>query len=206
MSAGTVRTFVERVLERHGEEFEAIFPAPFDWHALAADAPAMARRLAAGSAGEEDLLGEEGDLAPELDLVEASEQVFVNAYLGGLAGIALAIDDERDPESILDGLVRPLDDAEEERFEALAGASLGPVERALAGQGDTPDDASAEGAALVLVDTAWPSVEVALESLEPFAPDREAELPHAVRQVLAGLARVAAILAAFRWLAAGRPG
>jgi hypothetical protein len=204
MSAGTVRTFVERVLERHGEDFDALFPGAFDWRALAADAPAIARRLAAGSVEEETALGDEGDLVPEMDLVETAEQVFVNAYLGGLAGIALAIDDERDPESILDGLVRPLADVEEDRFEALVASSLGPVERSLAGQGDTPDDASPEGAALLLVDTAWPSVEVALERLTPFDPDRDVELPHAVRQVLSGVARVAAIVASFRWLCASR--
>jgi hypothetical protein len=206
MSAGTVRTFVERALERHGEDFDAFFPAPFDWHALATDAPSMARRLAVGTLEEEDTLGEEGDLVPEMDLVEAAEQVFVNAYLGGLAGLALATDDERDPESILDGLVAPLDDAEEERFEAFAADSLATVERALAGQGDTPDDSSPEGAALILVDAAWPSVEVALERLTPFSPDRETELPSAVRQVFAGIARVAAILAAFRWLSVVRAG
>jgi hypothetical protein len=56
------------------------------------------------------------------------------------------------------------------------------------------------------VDAAWPSIEVALEGLAPFDPERDLELPHAVRQVLSGVARLAGILAAFRWIATASPG
>jgi hypothetical protein len=206
MSAGTLRSFVERALERHGEAFESAFPSPFDWRALCSDAPAMAKRLAAGSLEDEAALGEEGDLAPELDLVESAEQVFAHAYLGALAGIALTVEDDRDPELTFEGLLTPLEDPEEAHFETLATRSLAPVERALAGQGDVPDEESAAGAALALVDAAWPSVEVALEGLAPFDPERDLELPHAVRQVLSGVARLAAILASFRWISAPDPG
>lgn len=207
MSAGTVRTFVERVLERHGEGAEQTVPPLFDWRALCADAPAMARRLRATDASAEGSADDpdDGDLAPELDLVEAAEQTFLRAYLGGLAGLALASEDERDPESVLEALLAPLDDEQEAQLEDHLGGALARVERSLAGQGEALDEESVEGAAALLTDTAWPSVEVALEGLAPFDPDRDLELPHAVRQVLSGVARLAAILASFRWLVAGAP-
>lgn len=205
MSAGTVRIFVERALDRQGERVEQSFPAPFDWRALCSDAPAMARRLSAGSLEEGDALSDEDDLVPELDLVETAEQTFLHAYLGGLAGLALTSEDDRDPESVLEQLLAPLDDEGEARFEELAGQGLTAVERSLAGQGIALDEDSAEGTAVMLTDVAWPSVEVALERLVPFDPARDLELPHPVRQVLSGVARIAAILAAFRWLAGDAP-
>lgn len=205
MSAGTVRIFVERALARQGERVDEAVPSPFDWRALCADTPAMARRLSAGSLEEGDALLDEDDLVPELDLVETAEQTFLNAYLGGLAGLALTSDDERDPESVLEQLLSPLDEEGEARFEALAAQALTTVERALAGQGEALEEASVEGTTMMLTDVAWPSVEVALERLVPFDPERDLELPHAVRQVLSGVARIAAILAVFRWLAGDLP-
>lgn len=198
MSGETVRHVVERALERHAEGFEGWFPAPFDWRSLCADAPQMALKLERREPAQDP----EADaaLVPELDLVEAAEQVFAHAYLGALAGIALTSDDERDPDLLVERLLDPLDDEAEERFEALATGSLGRVERALAGQGETLDEESVEAAAHTLVEAAWPGVEVSLESLAPFDPERDVDLPHGVRQVLSGLARLAAILAAFRWL------
>lgn len=201
---------MERALEKHGEAVESALPAPFDWRALCADAPEMARRLRAGDAsgeeGPEAGDGEEGDVSPELDLVEAAEQTFLRSYLGGLAGIALQVEDERDPDALLEALLERLEDEDEEHFEDLVATSLARVERSLAGQGEALDEETAEGAAALLTDAAWPSVEVALEGLAPFDPDSGLELPHSVRQVLSGVARLAAILAALRWIASGAPG
>lgn len=190
---------MERVLERHRDGVEDALPAPFDWRGLCSDAPEMVRRLgsdAEAPAGEVDEA-----LVPELDLVEAAEQALLHAYLGGLAGIALHADDDRDPETVLEALLGPLEDEQEERFESLASDSLAGVERALAGERLAADEDSIEGAAALLTDAAWPSVEVALESLPPFDPQQDLALPAPVRQVLGGVARIGAILAAFRWLA-----
>lgn len=203
MGAGTLRSFVARALERHGESVESAFPAPFDWRALCADAPTLARRLARGSVEDEPPADDDGDLAPELDLVEAAEGTFLRAYLGGLSGLALLSDDERDPEALLEALLAPLSDEAEARFEALAGERLGSVERALAGQGEALEESTPEGTAATLTEASWPCVEAALTGLTAFDPEREGELPHAVRQVLGGVARIAAVLAAFRWLADG---
>lgn len=200
MNAGTLRHVVENALSKHLDGFGAWFPSGFDWQHLCSDAPEMARRLTTGSLEEEEALGEEGDLAPELDLVEVAEQTFASAYVGALAGIALAVDDARDPDLLVERLTAPLADGEEERFDELASNSLGSVERSLAGQGEPFDEDSVEGLATTLTDAAWPGVEVALERVDAFDPERDTEPPPAVRRVLGGVARIAAILAAFRWL------
>lgn|GEM_PF-5595411 len=200
MNAGTLRHVVENALVKHLDGFGAWFPAGFDWQHLCSDAPEMARRLTTGSLEEEQALGEEGDLAPELDLVEIAEQTFAFAYVGALAGIALAVEDARDPDLLVERLTAPLAESEEERFDELASNSLGSVERSLAGQGEPFDEDSLEGLATTLTDAAWPGVEVALEGVDAFNPESETEPPPAVRRVLGGVARVAAILAAFRWL------
>jgi len=200
MSGSTLRNVVEHALTRHLDGFGEWFPDGFDWQQLCNDAPEMVRRLVVGDLEEEDALGEEGDLAPELDLVESAEQTFAAAYVGALAAIALAVEDERDPDLLVERLAAPVSDAEEARFTELAAESLGVVERSLAGQGHALDEESAEGLAATLTDAAWPGVDVALERVPVFDPESEIELPPAVRQVLGGVARVAAILAAFRWL------
>ena len=120
MSAGTVKTFVERVLERHGEDFDTFFPARVRLararRGRAVDGPPAGRRdrwrRRARSATR-------AISRPSCDLVEASEQVFVNAYLGGLAGIAWRSTTNATPSRSWTGSLRPLEDAEEERFEAL---------------------------------------------------------------------------------------
>lgn len=208
MSAGTLRHAVEYAWARRGDDFAGWFPRVFDWQALCSDAPAMAQRVAAG--GSEDESRSDGDdgsgLVPELDLVETAEDVFAHAYLGALVGIALIVDDERDPDLLVERMARPLGEEEEPRFEALAARSLEGAERVLAGQIEAPDENSAEAAAALLVEGAWPGVETALEGLPGFGDEDAPEVPDAVRQVLAGVARVAAILAAFRWLALADPG
>lgn len=198
MNAGTLRHVVEHALNKHLDGFGAWFPSGFDWQTLCSDAPEMARRLVTG--GLEEEAGEDGDLAPELDLVEVAEEAFAFAYVGALASIALAVEDARDPDLLVERLTAPPSEAEEERFAELAADSLGSVERALAGQGEPLDEESVEGLAFTLTDAAWPGVEVALEGVEAFDPDRDVELPPSVKRVLGGVARVAAILAAFRWL------
>jgi hypothetical protein len=212
MSAGTLRHVVENAWARRGDDFAAWFPAVFDWQSLCADAPSMARRVSRGETGDagesdhEDGDQDEGGLVPELDLVEVAEDVFAHAYVGALVGIALVVDDERDPDLLVERLAEPLSEEEEPRFEALTAKCLEPTERVLAGQVEAPDERNAEAAAALLVEGAWPGVETALEGLPGFGDDDGPELPDEVRQVLAGVARVAAILAAFRWLALTDPG
>jgi hypothetical protein len=223
VSAGTLRHVVEHALTRHLDAFAEAFPPGFDWQALCADAPRLVERLASGATtpasehvdaddddgfedDDEPGFEREGDaaVAPEIDLVGASEETFAAAYVGALAGIALAVEDERDPDLLVEELVRPLAEEDEEAFERLAEGSLDPVERALAGRGPTPDEESVTGLAVTLTEAAWPGVEVALEGVAVLDPERGTDLPSAVRQVLGGVARVAAILAAFRWLADGK--
>ena len=203
MSAGTLRHVVEHALEKHLAGFDDWFPAVFDWQRLCIDAPELVRRLAQGRVEDDAPEGEAwDDLTPEVDLVEAAEATFAAAYVGALAGIALAVEDERDPDFLIAHLAQPLEEAEEAPFEALAVGSLAAVERGLAGQGEALDEDGPEGLAASLAEAAWPGVEVALEHVSIFDPDEGPELPSAVKQVLGGVARVAAILAAFRWLAA----
>ncbi|MFM8385916.1 MAG: hypothetical protein ACKOCB_03700 [Planctomycetia bacterium] len=237
MSATTLRHVVERALGRHLDGFGAWFPAGFDWQELCNDTPAMLRRLleapdAAGSAcdpaqgagdpaqpddeeheeaepEDEDVGSEDGretlGLPDDVDLVEASEGAFAAAYIGALAGLALVVDDERDPDLLLEALVQPLAEDEEPRFDEAVAGSLGPVEGALAGREEAPDEDSLAGMAVTLVESAWPGVDVALGSVPVLAS--EEGLSAEARQVLGGVARVAAILAAFRWLALDdRPG
>jgi hypothetical protein len=211
MSAGTLRHVVENAWARRGDDFAGWFPAVFDWRALCADAPTMARRLAQGDGDAADRdepgdLDDEVALAPEIDLVETAEDVFAHAYVGALVGIAVLVDDERDPDLLVERLAEPLDEEEEPRFEALAAQCLEPAERVLAGQVEAPDEQRAEAAAALLVEGAWPGVETALEGLPGFGGEDGAEVPEPVSRVLAGVARVAAILAAFRWLALSDPG
>jgi hypothetical protein len=209
VSAGTLRHVVENAWARRGDDFAAWFPAVFDWQSLCADAPSMARRVARGEPGEApepDDDPDEGGLVPELDLVELAEDVFAHAYVGALVGIALVVDDERDPDLLVERLAEPLSEEEEPRFEALAARCLESTERVLAGRVEAPDERNAEAAAALLVEGAWPGVETALEGLPGFGADDGPELPDGVRQVFAGVARVAAILAAFRWLALTDPG
>ena len=205
MSAGTLRHVVEHALEKHLDGFGGWFPAAFDWQQLCSDTPELARRLALGRSDEDDL-DPDGDVldevTPELDLVEAAEATFATAYVGALAGIALAVEDERDPDLLIARLAVPLEEGEEAPFEALAERSLAAVERSLAGQGEALDEDSPEGLSASLAEAAWPGVEVALEHVTVFDPEQGPELPSPVKQVLGGVARVAAILAAFRWIAA----
>lgn len=217
MSATTLRHVVEHALGRHLDGFAGWFPAGFDWQQLCSDTPAMLRRLLedepperdpddpdAGlddGADEDDALG----LPPEVDLVEASEGTFAAAYMGALAGIALAVEDERDPDLLVERMAQPLDEDEEPRFAEAVGEALALVESALAGRGETPDEETLAGLCVTLVEAAWPGVDVALGSVP--ALGEEQGLPPPARQVLGGVARVAAILAAFRWLALDdRPG
>jgi hypothetical protein len=191
MSGAALRRFVDRALEKHGRTLDAWFPGSFDWRALCADAPDMARRAAVGR--EED--GLEDD-----ELEEAAEGTFRLAHVSALAALAVAAEGDADPYTLLERLTTPPRDEAEERFEALAERALGPVEESLGGVEVALDADGSRAEALAAA--AWPAVEPVvaehLESLERMGED----VPDAARGVLVGVARVATILAAFRWMAA----
>jgi hypothetical protein len=179
-----LRHFLERAAERHGDDFEDWFPGAFDWEALCDDAPAMAERLGR-------VVG--GDEADEA-LVEFAGAVFRAAHLAALS--VLSCEADGDPETTLDRLARPLDDEEEETFERLARETLGPLEEAMADEEEPELDPEA-ATALALASLAWESSEPLLaEGIRAAAASGEEE------RVLVGIARLAEILAAFRWLAA----
>jgi hypothetical protein len=185
--SAALRHFLERAVELHGGTFEDWFPECFDWEALCEDAPPLAQRLGAPPR-EPD--GEDR-------LRAAAAAAFQASHLAALAVLCAATEDGGDPAVLLDRLTRRLDEDEEEEVARLADERLGAIEEAL-GEGEgaaVPEDAED---ALALARLAWAPVLAHLaDALRDAGEGSEEEAA-----VLVGVARVGAILAAFRWRAA----
>jgi hypothetical protein len=176
--------FVERVADLHLSRFEEWFPSTFDWERLCADVPRMAERR--------------GEPTPDLgDLEDRSRAVFRGAHLVTLAVFSAAADDEEDPELRMESLASPPTEEEETEFARLAEAHLEALEEALAGEETAVPDVARAAA---MVGAAWPAVSQLL------GDDETALLAEDATEgdILWGVARVAAALAALRWLAAER--
>jgi hypothetical protein len=191
MNPNALRHLVERAAANHGDRFPEWFPESFEWTDLCRDAPSMADRL--GRAG--------GTEDADRRLAGLAEAVFRAAYLSGMSVLAARAESDDDPETILGRLARPLDDEEQEVFGRLAEGELAAVESALGDEPETAPALSPDGVeGLRLVGVAWPPTatlvgEAVGSAAAPGGPEA---------RVLGGIARVAAILASFRWLAADR--
>jgi hypothetical protein len=195
MTSAALRHYVDRVLDRHAASLDASFPGGFDWRRLCRDAPGMAERATGGRFDAEDL-------GRAHALQSRAEALFGLAHLAALAILCATLEDEPDPEAAFEAFARPPDDEEEERFEVLAAEVLGPVEESLEDEDVALDPRGID--ARDLFTRVWPAVAQLVEEsglLTEVESDLSADDVEAARPVLAALARVAAILAALRWLA-----
>ena len=201
MSDAALRHFVERALGVHAPIFELGFPGAFDWAGLVRDAPAMVERTGGGSPD-----GSERSWSKSVQ--ERAEAVFRFAHTATLAILCAtelddvdpALDPEADPELALDRFSRLPEDDEELRFEALVSELMGPLEENLLDDSSPLDDRGLS--ARERLDRVWPHVDAMLVELEARRGTDEEAAQDEVWGVLVALARVAAILATFRWMAA----
>jgi hypothetical protein len=190
MNSTALRHLVERAAATHGERFPEWFPESFEWADLCRDAPAMADRLGRRERSEE----------ADRRIESLAAAVFRAAYLAGLSVLAARAESEEDPETIVGRLARPLDEEEQEVFTRLAEGELAGVESALGDETEAPELSPDGVEGLRLVGVAWPPTAALVG--EAVGTAAAAGGPEA--RVLGGIARVATILAAFRWLAADR--
>jgi len=186
-----LKHFLERAAGDKLPRFEAWFPPCFDWERLCCDVPRMAEK--AGT----KLPEEAGD---ERDLESMARSLFKAGHLFTLAVLAAGSAAEADPHEIFEQLTSAPSDEEEAVFEELLAGNLEAAESILSGETAVgPPDEDAEHAA-ALVGATWPAVEHLLVS----DPARMFERAGPAAVVLASMARLGALLAAFRWLAAER--
>lgn len=185
--SSSLKHFLEHAAGANLPTFEAWFPACFDWARLCGDVPRMAR--AAGLPLAED---------DDIELERMARALFKAGHLFTLAVLAAGSSAERDPEMLLEALTSPPEDEEEERFEALVGESLQEAEALLGGEGADHAHGPEVARPVALVSASWPAVEHLLQS----DPSKLLERAGPASGLLSGIARLGALLAAFRWLAA----
>ena len=179
--------YLERAAQVHLASFETWFPSTFDWARLCADVPDMARQL--GHAPPE-----EGDRALE----DMARVVFRGAHLFALAVLGAAAQGSSDPDETLERLAASPGDEEEEAFGDLVGCCLRVVEDHVFAEAAAPEASDRVDRAADLVRAVWPAVTHILSADDSRIFERAGE----DSDVLWGVARVGAVLAAFRWMAA----
>lgn len=179
--------YLERAAQVHLPSFETWFPSTFDWLRLCADVPDMARQLGHPSP-------EEGDRALE----DMARVVFRGAHLFALAVLGAAAQGGSDPDETLERLASPCSDEEEEAFGDLVGCCLRVVEDHVFAEAVAPEASDRVDRASDLVRAIWPAVTHILAADDSRIFERAGE----AADVLWGVARVGAVLAAFRWMAA----
>jgi hypothetical protein len=182
-----LKHFLEQTATRELPNFETWFPPCFDWHRLCADVPTMAEKSGT------PLPPEEGD---EHELESMARSFFKAGHLFTLIVLAAGSAEEGDPERLADHVTDPPSDEEEDAFEALVEQNLQPAERMLAGEEVACGEDGAR--AVALVGATWPAVEQVFLA----DPSRMLERAGPAAGLLGGIARLGALLAAFRWLAA----
>lgn len=195
MTSAALRHYVGHVLERHAGGLDAAFPGGFDWRRLCRDAPAMVQQASEGRFDADDL-------GRAHALQARAEALFGLAYLAALAMLSATLEDEPDPEAAFEVFARPPGDEEEERFAVLAAEVLGPLEESFEDADVRLDERGVD--ARDLFGRVWPTVVQLIDEsalLVEVETDLSAEDVEAARPVLASLARVAALLAALRWMA-----
>jgi len=199
MSTPALRHFVERALGVLAPAFEDGFPGCFDWWRLCRDAPAIVERTGGGSS-------DAADRTWSVQVRQRAEAIFRFAHVAALALLCASHPDEGDPEAALDRFGDEPEDEEEDRFEGLVNDVLGPLEESLLDDGVRLDERG--DLARRLLDGVWPHVESMLADVEGLSDEAEDEADDenasqdAEWTVFVALARVAAILATFRWMAA----
>jgi len=149
--------------------------------------PEMARKL-----GHPPL--EEGDRALE----DMARVVFRGAHLFALAVMGAAAQGTSDPDETLERLASPCGEEEEEAFGDLVGCCLRVVEDHVFAESVAPEASDRVDRASDLVRAVWPAVTHILSADD----SRIFERAGGAADVLWGVARVGAVLAAFRWMAA----
>ncbi len=171
------------------------FPGCFDWRRLCRDTPAMLERATAGAF-------DASDATRAHAIQKRAEAVFRTAHVATLAVRGAMDAGEVDPDAMLDAFGESPGEEEEDRFEARVVESLDAVEASFEDDEVELDDRGLEVRNIVAV--TWSHVHEFLEqneALEPGSDPETAEALGAARPVLLALVRVAAILAALRWLA-----
>lgn len=195
MSTPALRHFLAHAVETHGPGLDRAFPGCFDWRRLCRDTPVMLERATRGAFDTSD--------AARVHLIqERAEAIFRTAHVATLAVRSAMDAGDVDPDALLDGLATPPDEDEEDRFEARVVDSLDAVESSFEDDEVELDRGGLEIRNLVAV--TWAPVHELLEeneALEPVPDSDHADAIRAARPVLLALIRVAAILAAIRWLA-----
>lgn len=186
--SSALKHFLEHTAAEDLPRFQDWFPPCFDWRRLCRDVPVMAERAGL------QIPTEVGD---EHEIEQMAQAVFSAAHLFTLAVLAAGSGDD-DPRALLDHLTRPPSEEEEEMFEALVAENLQAVDMTLGGEEAEGGDPEVVPRALGLVEVSWPAVEHLLMSDEAKIFERAGP----IAAVLGALCRVAAALAAFRWLAA----
>ena len=179
--------YLERAAQVHLASFETWFPSTFDWLRLCADVPDMARQLGHPPP-------EEGDRALE----DMARVVFRGAHLFALAVLGAAAQGASDPDETLERLAARPGDEEEEAFGDLVGCCLHVVEDHVFAEAAAPEASDRVDRAADLVRAVWPAVTHILGADDSRMFERAGE----AADVLWGIARVGAVLAAFRWMAA----
>jgi hypothetical protein len=189
--SGALRRFLERAAELHLSRFESCFPGGFDWEALCADVPAVAEQTGRP-------LPEQPGEEPSAVLEDTARGVFRGVWLATLGLLTLLTEGDDDPESLLEHVAgTPPEEDEETAYQALLAEPLEDVEALLLGDRvDGPSEVAERAAALA--DRVWPTLEALL------VEDEDGPLAEGARSadLLWGVARVAAILAVYRWMAA----
>lgn len=201
MAGPALRHFVEEALGRHVDDLDDWFPGCFHWRGLCADTPAMAAAAGGYTHDPDDLEGNEA-------IRQRASRVFRFAHVATLAVLSAISSEDSNPVDALDALMVEPDEGEERYFETLVDEVLGPLESYFSGNDPELDERGL--AAYSLVGTAWPSLEdfiqedgILGEETQPL-PGADETTRTAVRGVMHAIIRVAAILAAFRWLSVGR--
>lgn len=180
--------YLERAVHVHLPSFDAWFPSPFDWSRLCADVPDMARRLGHPPP-------EEGEQVLE----DMARTVFQGSHLFALAVLGAAAQGSSDPDLLLDHLASPCSEEEEAAFGDLVGCCLRVVEdHVFAEAPEAPETSDRVERASDLVRAVWPAVTHILAADDSRIFERAGDSA----DVLWGVARVGAVLAAFRWMAA----
>ena len=180
--------YLEHAAHVHLKSFDTWFPTTFDWARLCADVPDMARRLGHVAAEGED----------DRDLEENAAVVFRGAHLFALAVLGAATRGAADPDTLLDRLASRCGDEEEETFADLVGCCLRPVEDLVFADEQKPEASPRVDRAADLVRAVWPAVTHILAADDSRIFERAGESA----DILWGVARMGAVLAAFRWMAA----
>ena len=177
-------------MAEHGPSFERWFPSTFDWRAICGDAPQMAIQA--------QLFDPDADEASRRAVSEAAGEYLRLGYLGGLASLAVRIEDAPDPEGQVSTWVEELEDDAEARFADLAANTLDALEAWLAQADDAPAQPTSAPPGAAEAHPRWLLAQAAWAPLATWLADSAPQTRTRLRPVLVGFARLGAALASVR--------